>query len=307
MSAIALMRRDLGATCRGWLGFEHLARILPLHRLKTSDIEMPIFSKPREKKDFVERLAGYVHSTDTLFEHHWRHLSQDWASIQYPIKEFAPTPRSSGRKRAAVAVDCEMVIVYNPSTRETQAEIGRLSAVDVLTGEALVDALVDPMHTVSNWRRRISGLSNEALRTAKDAGTQLRGWRGARRALWRHINDKTILVGHALNNDLRLLRMRHDKVVDTHILTRTAMATDLARNWSLQKLSLSFLRRIIQDGPHCSTEDALAAAHIVRVIVSNPGLLELWAKDANRLARGGPSLRSYIEDADARDSLSGTV
>ncbi|KAK4443903.1 hypothetical protein QBC34DRAFT_198103 [Podospora aff. communis PSN243] len=194
-----------------------------------------------------------------------------------------------------------MVTVYNSWIRDTQCEAGRLSAVDVLTGETLVDAIVEPAHPVVNWRGKITGLSKETLQRAKDEGTHLRGWRGARWALWKHINADTILVGHALEYDMQILRMWHHNVIDTSILTKTAMAPDLARRWSLQKLSLSFLKEMIQDGSHCSTEDAQAAAAIVKIIVSNPGLLELWAKDADRLARWGRAsearLRTRMQEA----------
>ncbi|KAK0611257.1 ribonuclease H-like domain-containing protein [Immersiella caudata] len=273
-----------------------VARRLPLRHVNRSQIRMPVLREASDKEQFVARLANYVHPIDTLRTNHYRHLSPNWTTAQYPVEQFAPTPPSFDRRhaRAVVAIDCEMVNVaaLPPGTLGTRQEVGRLSAIDVLTGETLVDALVDPDVPVLRWNTKCSGISRRALQEAKSWGVHLHGWEGARTALWNHMSDGTILIGHALKNDLPLLRMWHTKVIDTAILTKMAMSPHLTEEWSLQKLSLSFLNRTIQaEGPHCSTVDALAAADIVKVIVENPGLLERWAKDADELIRDRNALR----------------
>jgi RNA exonuclease 1 len=71
------------------------------------------------------------------------------------------------------------------------------------------------------------------------------------------IDEDDILVGHSLENDLRALRMVHDKIIDTAVLFRGANG----RKFSLKHLSNVLLQRKIQCGTlgHCSTEDAEAA------------------------------------------------
>ena len=71
------------------------------------------------------------------------------------------------------------------------------------------------------------------------------------------IDEQDILVGHSLENDLRALRLVHDKVIDTSVIFRGANG----RKFSLKHLSNVLLHKKIQDGTHghCSSEDAKAA------------------------------------------------
>ena len=71
------------------------------------------------------------------------------------------------------------------------------------------------------------------------------------------IDEQDILVGHSLENDLRALRLVHDKVIDTSVIFRGMNG----RKFSLKHLSNVLLQKNIQDGSHghCSSEDASAA------------------------------------------------
>ena len=71
------------------------------------------------------------------------------------------------------------------------------------------------------------------------------------------IDEDDILVGHSLENDLRALRIVHDKIIDTSMLFRGANG----RKFSLKHLSNVLLQKKIQCSSlgHCSTEDAEAA------------------------------------------------
>ena len=73
------------------------------------------------------------------------------------------------------------------------------------------------------------------------------------------IDKNDIIIGHSLENDLRALRLVHDKVVDTSVIFRKAND----RKLSLRHLSNVLLQRKIQAGGgstgHCSTEDAQAS------------------------------------------------
>ena len=73
------------------------------------------------------------------------------------------------------------------------------------------------------------------------------------------IDENDILVGHSLDNDLRALRLVHNKVVDTSVVFRGFNG----RKFSLRHLSNVLLQKKIQQGcgssGHCSTEDAEAS------------------------------------------------
>jgi RNA exonuclease 1 len=115
--------------------------------------------------------------------------------------------------RDAVSIDCEM------GTAETgDPELIRVSAVDYFTGEILVNNIVNPDQPMQHLNTKYSGVTwgqmNHALRSRK----ALEGKAGARDALWRFVGPNTILVGHAVNNDLRALRWIHPRVVDSFMI-----------------------------------------------------------------------------------------
>lgn len=71
------------------------------------------------------------------------------------------------------------------------------------------------------------------------------------------IDEDDILVGHSLENDLRALRLVHDKIIDTSVVFRGMNG----RKFSLKHLSNVLMQKKIQVGSHghCSMEDAEAA------------------------------------------------
>ncbi|XRM42605.1 hypothetical protein ABZX51_005814 [Aspergillus tubingensis] len=205
--------------------------------------------------------------------------------------------------RDAVVIDCEMV----------QAEKGRrviayLAAVDFLTGEILVDSYVDPQRKIFNWCTRYSGITFRAMKKAKANGDALRGWMGARRALWDYIDSDTVLIGHDIKNDLNCLGMIHSKIVDSTILTAEAVfrprweTQRFRRTWSLKTLSRVFLDRSIQDGSkgHSALQDAVATKDIVIFCLEQPEYLKKWAEFAKEGWEDIPddfeTLKSIVDD-----------
>lgn len=178
------------------------------------------------------------------------------------------------RKRSAVVLDCEMVELVGG-----QNEVVRLCAVDFLTGQVLIDVYVVPRQKVFAWRTRVSGVTPVVLAEMKRQGRTLDGWEEARALLWEYIDEETILIGHALNNDLNVLGMIHTRIVDSAILTKAAVATDCDYSWGLKKLCEQFLKKDIQTGSHGHDclEDTFAAREVLLWCLRNSDRLELWA------------------------------
>lgn len=207
-----------------------------------------------------------------------------------PPELFKPTPPSPSvgahQKHKAVALDCEMVEITT-----CHSELAYLSAVDFLTGEVLINSFVKPTGPVLDWRTRTSGINawnmGEAIRTGK----VLRGWHAARDKLWEFIDDQTVLVGHALNHDLQVLGIFHDRIVDSSIVTAEAVFNTVQpdgrfpRLWSLQQLAKALLDRDIQtsDQGHYALEDAYAARDIVLCAIQTPETLTRWAHGARQI------------------------
>lgn len=59
---------------------------------------------------------------------------------------------------------------------------------------------------------------NSAIRNGK----ALTGWEAARQEVWKFVDSDTIIIGHAVKNDLDVLGMIHHRIVDSAILTRYA-------------------------------------------------------------------------------------
>ena len=129
-------------------------------------------------------------------------------------------------------------------------ELARVSAV-APDGSVLLDELVRPARRVLNYHTRFSGITAEKL-----SGVETTLER-AREMLLELVHAETLLVGHALENDLRALRLLHARVVDTGVLYPHPAGPPYRT--ALRNLSYKFLRRTIQEGDHDSVDDARAA------------------------------------------------
>lgn len=127
---------------------------------------------------------------------------------------YTPTCHPAGLSfRAAVAIDCEMGTAISGDS-----ELIRLTAIDYLTGEVLINNLVQPDQHMLHLNTKFSGVTFLQLNEAKRKKTSLRGKAGAREALWRFVGPHTALVGHGLNNDLRALKWIHPTVIDSYMV-----------------------------------------------------------------------------------------
>ena len=143
--------------------------------------------------------------------------------MQYANKYrfFASSPAASPEKPTtkAIVLDCEMAEVKGLSS-----EVVQVCAVDYLTGTVLLNKLVDPGEKVYDWRPEIHGITHATMQEAVSQGLALAGWTEARVELWKLLDEDTILVGQALQHDLKALRMVHPRVVDSAILAKTHSA-----------------------------------------------------------------------------------
>jgi RNA exonuclease 1 len=91
--------------------------------------------------------------------------------------------------------------------------------VDFFTAETLVDQLVLPRTPMLHYNTAFSGVRPGDVMRARREGKALMGREGAREALWRFVGPNTVLVGHALQNDLNALRLLHGgPIVDSYVL-----------------------------------------------------------------------------------------
>ncbi|KAI0118344.1 ribonuclease H-like domain-containing protein [Nemania sp. FL0031] len=196
--------------------------------------------------------------------------------------EFRRTPVALAEpKFRAVALDCEMAGIAGGGS-----EVILLCAIDFFTGAVLINRLACPRVAITDMRTGIHGITKSSLNTSTSQGQALAGWGEARSELWKYIDDKTILVGHALEHDLGALRMIHPRIVDSSILTEIAVGGRRVR-FGLHKLSAELPKiqiRKSKEGIHDCLEDVLAAREVVLFCTRahNKEAFKRWAEAEKR-------------------------
>ncbi|KAG0355857.1 RNA exonuclease 3 [Gamsiella multidivaricata] len=181
----------------------------------------------------------------------------DFLSLHSRIP-FIETPRASssgGQKtHAVVAMDCEMCYTTGGF------ELIRISVVDI-AGKPIMDELVKPKQEVLDLNSRFSGITS--LSDAKYSLEQ------ARSRFLELINRDTIIIGQSLENDFKVLRLIHTRVIDTAMLYLHPQHLQNYR-YSLQSLAREHLRVHIQDSEegHDSFEDAKTCLDLVRLKIA---------------------------------------
>ncbi|KAN0097510.1 Ribonuclease H-like domain containing protein [Tylopilus felleus] len=159
-----------------------------------------------------------------------------------------------------VALDCEMIYTTGGM------RVARVSVIDG-AGKEIFDELVrmDDGIQVIDYNTRFSGITKEELQKASLTLSSIR------QSLDAFINSETIIIGHALENDLKTLRMIHHQCVDTAIMFPHRAGPPYRR--SLRDLAKEHLGISIQTGDgstgHSSVEDSVATLDLVRWHILN--------------------------------------
>lgn len=162
-----------------------------------------------------------------------------------------PYPSDEDPNKAGIyAIDCEMCFT-------TQGrDIVRASLLGV-DNEIKYDVLIKPKFPILDYCTRFSGITEEKLASVT---TTLKD---VQKFLLKLLNDKTILVGHSLENDLKALKLIHYNVVDTSIMFPHKEGFPV--KCALRTLCTRYLGQAIQTGEqgHDSLEDARASLELV--------------------------------------------
>ncbi|KIW76664.1 hypothetical protein Z517_09108 [Fonsecaea pedrosoi CBS 271.37] len=190
--------------------------------------------------------------------------------------QFEQTPEKSDlRLRQPVSFDCEMgYTTYG-------MEVIRVTAVSWPDGRLLLDVLVRPFGEILDLNTRFSGVTKEDYAAAppyedglsevvskthldKHQLRKVDSPATARQLLFDHISRETPLIGHAIENDLNVVRIIHPCVVDTVLLYPHPRGLPI--RYGLKMLSQKYLSRGIQtagEAGHDSKEDAIATGDLV--------------------------------------------
>jgi RNA exonuclease 4 len=200
------------------------------------------------------------------------HFCQDMQAI-------TPVPHE-----LCVALDCEMVGVG----RQKSSVLARVSLVDY-RGIAIFDTFVRVEEKVTDYRTAVSGVRPQDLESpnAMDYGTC--------RWVVQGLLAGKILVGHALENDLKVLNLNHpwDQVRDTSVhppFMKSNPHTGAYQARRLCHLTQSFLGKKIQQYEHDSLEDARAAMDLYMLVKPDwDYTVEFWSRQSRSTLHSQPS------------------
>ena len=192
------------------------------HTLDADQVVRTLFHVPLTKKQQRERQAdGTPTPACPLPASHYRATLAQLRERDFPLPDVAPDGRvlcppgyastqpcgrEGGPEHEMVAIDCEMVLDADRATM-----LARVTAV-AADGAVLMDRMVAPERPVADYVTQYSGVTPAMLEGVTATVADVRA------EVMRYVAAETLLVGHALENDLRHLRLLHANVVDTSIL-----------------------------------------------------------------------------------------
>ncbi|RDD42792.1 RNA exonuclease 1-like protein [Trichoplax sp. H2] len=165
------------------------------------------------------------------------------------------------------ALDCEMCYTSNGM------ELCRITLIDHNI-KIICDTLVKPSGRVIDYNTRFSGVTESDM---EGINVTLRD---VQATLLSYINGDTILVGHGLENDLLVLKLIHEKIVDTALVFPHRRGLPYKR--SLKNLARDHLGRTIQSSDkigHDSIEDAATCIDLMKWKIKN----DEWKKQLTLL------------------------
>lgn len=132
--------------------------------------------------------------------------------------------------------------------------LARVSVVNS-KGETLYDKFVKPTETVTDYRTPVSGIRSEDIENGEI-------FTKVKKEVTIILKNK-LLIGHAIEHDLKVLKISHPKhmIRDTSTYWKFKQLTE-GRTPGLKRLTLHFLGASIQEGEHSSVQDAKAALQL---------------------------------------------
>lgn len=157
------------------------------------------------------------------------------------------------------SLDCEMC------KSDSGLVLTRISLID-FNNDIILDTFVKPDVPIIDYLTQYSGITKEKLEnvttTIKDVQEKL----------LKIISSNDILIGHSLQSDLTVLKLRHPKIVDTALSFDHKAGPPFKP--SLKNLAKEFLNKNIQEFNnnilgHDSIEDAITCLELIKLKILN--------------------------------------
>lgn len=162
--------------------------------------------------------------------------------------------KRKGSLTKVYALDCEMCFTGRG------LELGKVTVV-AHDGSLVYEKFVKPESEIIDYNTRFSGIKAGDYDVSNR--NNIRTIQEMQRDLLALIDEQTILIGHGLENDLRALKLIHNRIIDTSIAFPHFSGLPFRR--SLKSLTKTILKRDIQtcQTGHDSYEDSLACVELM--------------------------------------------
>ncbi|KAF9910135.1 hypothetical protein EC991_007267 [Linnemannia zychae] len=221
-------------------------------------------------------------------------LKEGWMETPKLAKTtLSPPPKKM------IAMDCEMC------RTEAGQELTRVTLIDE-AGKTVYDQLVMPENPILDYLTQYSGMTAARLSgvTTRLAEVQEK--------MKSFIDYNTILVGHSLENDMKVLKLAHPFIIDTSLVYHHTRGPPYRPG--LKWLAQKWLQRQIQanvERGHDSAEDALACMDLIKLKLTKPVGFGEYEQDQeslfSRLQRFNNPKTSALIDSDAFAGQSATT
>lgn len=187
-----------------------------------------------------------------VFQHHV--FKDEGYSLLSKISPFVDTEKVDGETNV-ISIDCEMGFTT------LGYEMIRLTMIDFFTSQVLFDKVTRPIGEIIDLNSRYSGIYEINKDNSISYEEVLKEILGPRM-----INRNSILIGHGFENDLNVIRLIHDKCIDTSIMFLRKGKYKQA----LKDLAFKILGTKIQTGEHDSAVDAITTMNLVKKYLNIP-------------------------------------
>ncbi|PAA83377.1 hypothetical protein BOX15_Mlig004156g3, partial [Macrostomum lignano] len=165
-------------------------------------------------------------------------------------------PGATAEVTRRLALDCEFV---GCGYQGKDNMLARVSIVNQF-GTVLLDKFVQPTEPVTDYRTRVSGITARLLQSRGEPFSEVH-------AAVAQLLRNRILIGHAVKNDLKALRLDHPKADTRDTQTyRPFRALFNGGRPGLKALTERLLGRRIQTGRHDSVTDAQATMRLYTLV-----------------------------------------
>lgn len=203
-----------------------------------------------QSMEALELIMSYDEMKDNFYPMH-----PEVAGKALPLEEgwrdTEEGPSIKKRGNTILGLDCEMCATANGPV------VTRATVVDY-NGDTIYDKLVKPDEPITDYLTQWSGITAEMLEPVTTTLSDVQD------DLVKLVKTQDILVGHSLESDLGVLKLRHPLVIDTSIVFDHPRGATF--KCSLKWLANKYLKKSIQNGAqgHDSSEDARTCIELIK-------------------------------------------